>query len=141
MTNVCGGSVGSVYNSTYSVSLCGLKLGYFCSPCAAPCSPSVHAESHCAPRLIFLSCICVCVCVCVCMLVCVFVLLVFTPLPPYPTPNLSNPLGLKKEIPPLCPGLLFLGVCASCVLQLLHSASSVNLQRLKTCSIVFFVGK
>lgn len=84
------------------------------------------AEASCTARLIFPSCMCVRVCACWCVSVCVFALLAFTPLPPFPTPNLGNPSGLKKEIPPLCPGLLFLGVCASCVLQFLHSADALQ---------------
>lgn len=58
------------------------------SPGVAPCSPSGHAESHCAPRLIFLSCVCVCVCshvhvgACVCVCLCCL----YSPTPPHPSP-------------------------------------------------------
>lgn len=120
LCRVCKGS---------SVSLCGLKLGCFCSPCVASCSPSVHAESHCAHKF-DIPLLCVYACACWCVSACVCVTCIHPPL--QPTQNLSNPLGLKKEIPPLSPGLLFLGVCASRVLQLLQSASVNALQSLYT---------
>lgn len=74
------------------------------------------------PGLIFLYCVCVCVhtCACWCVSACVCIACIQTPHPSHPSlpKNRSNPLGLKKEIPALCPGLFLLGVCQLCATTL-----------------------